>query len=450
MPLRKASATKNDKTRLAPTQPFTCGFTFTQPTMPLFGAKSLITQVTNKPLDIQGQSSKFIGMETENNVSPENTSRLQNPSVEKDCCGICLAAYKSPRILPCKHIFCRLCLTKQAGKDSDQQEPDECQKVFCVSCKIIHDNLLKHEVQDLKLDLSQGKCLKHPEVKVGYLCLDCCSTLCTECVKSEHSLHQTQTIKSYLIEIERELMEYSSKIVKKVETVEMSKVLFTSITDSKVMENIEHVEKLSEDFKIDLEKACRSENKKQHKDKTLLNRINLMGKRVKESIIQRKFNQNLMSEIKELKEKITTHENFYLPNNVDDIIDNQIGTMDVQMGRLFVFQLKDNRNAKYNFFFANINWTLSSTSTQSNGLCISLTPFRKPEDNLLIESITSAVTIYVEGRKKIDDTVSRKFSKTSRSAQDQVEREFKNYGNIASCVKVLFQMTEIKHRMQVE
>ncbi|ESO94928.1 hypothetical protein LOTGIDRAFT_147474, partial [Lottia gigantea] len=233
--------------------PSTSGFTDIPSTTQfgVFGVPSF-TEATNKPADIH--------------------SPLQNPSVEKDCCGICLAAYKSPRILPCKHIFCRLCLTKLADKKTDgdrracavvdviQQpiidpfscplcrkeiklsihgidnlpmyfEDDEdtnddneandeandddedqrvlcvvcensvpaeyecfqCQKVFCVSCKIIHNNLLKHKVQDLKLDLSQGKCLKHPEVKVGYFCLDCCSTLCTVGVKSEHSLHQTQT-----------------------------------------------------------------------------------------------------------------------------------------------------------------------------------------------------------------------------------------------------------------
>lgn len=148
-------------------------------------------------------------------------------------CPICYDTYndkdKIPRILPCGHTFCQICLLDL--RTSNILTCPTCRKFFTPEvkqliknftildyiynkksidqmggvCPSLHGNnsqsnagLRSGQHEDEREESFVDKfCIKHPQKKTKYFCENCQTYICSKCVVGEHKGHQ---ISDHLVE----------------------------------------------------------------------------------------------------------------------------------------------------------------------------------------------------------------------------------------------------------
>lgn len=143
----------------------------------------------------------------------------QRSSETESSCGICLEVYKEPKLLPCCHTFCKLCLDKLAAVSPpaalNPQQRQE--KLKCPECRAEHD-IPKGGIADFLTDFSvearfspvrragdtaqQAKptcseCEESGALAIAY-CYDCEAFICESC---KDALHKPRRYQSHSIKL---------------------------------------------------------------------------------------------------------------------------------------------------------------------------------------------------------------------------------------------------------
>ena len=130
-------------------------------------------------------------------------------------CSVCLDDFKDPKVLPCCHTFCKLCLEnisslkdkRQVTTTVKQAVKEEEISIICPQCRAQHkitggvdtlltDFAIKNESQQKKMGLDQSRQQdSHVELHCGLCestdpvvsyCADCSSPLCNFCLEAHH------------------------------------------------------------------------------------------------------------------------------------------------------------------------------------------------------------------------------------------------------------------------
>ncbi|ESP01076.1 hypothetical protein LOTGIDRAFT_172809 [Lottia gigantea] len=130
-------------------------------------------------------------------------------------CAICLDSYKTPRILPCFHTFCEICLEKFIQQKVRNDS---------ISCPICRTNIqvpaigakgfsVNFYIPENDAQKEKDFCPKHSKEEISLFCADCDLFGCSKC---ECSLfHATQHITEYrkeykttLLQLQKDVQEY--------------------------------------------------------------------------------------------------------------------------------------------------------------------------------------------------------------------------------------------------
>ena len=124
-------------------------------------------------------------------------------------CPICIELYTDPKVLPCLHTFCLICLVKYAKdkKPGDTDSCPVCRQEFTIpknGIEAMPGNLfIEKLVSSRKLsstDNSRTMCSICTEEElfdeskvVTRHCVECCEDLCSQCSKNHHKLRMSKS-----------------------------------------------------------------------------------------------------------------------------------------------------------------------------------------------------------------------------------------------------------------
>ena len=110
-------------------------------------------------------------------------------------CAVCLSVFKDPKLLPCFHTFCALCIQDVADRHQGSYFP-------CPAC---HEptslppggaTALQSNFYIRKEELDVGGkgelCLTHEGKEKELFCVDCDKTICVKCIATEHVKHDIE------------------------------------------------------------------------------------------------------------------------------------------------------------------------------------------------------------------------------------------------------------------
>ena len=164
-----------------------------------------------------------------------------------NCC-LCCEPYDTsrniPKVLPCVHTFCALCLDKiiqVAGDNGQNPGCPKCRLEFSTRSEgarklptnfVIQDMIelnLHHEVPPKRSRQRKlPTCKTHPNKELILVCMKCEVGLCVNCVKtlseSEHSNHKLEDIETYLSAYKEVLAELTKRSSQLPERYERAKI----------------------------------------------------------------------------------------------------------------------------------------------------------------------------------------------------------------------------------
>ena len=128
-------------------------------------------------------------------------------------CSLCLEAFKDPRILPCFHTFCLICLKdylssipKDNGTSSQFNCP-LCRKVNSLpqdGVQGLQKNFYLNE-SDEKIKGKVQSCPDHPEEDLRFFCHNCNDSLCRDCKVIKHEGHKVEMLKNVIENMKKEI-----------------------------------------------------------------------------------------------------------------------------------------------------------------------------------------------------------------------------------------------------
>jgi hypothetical protein len=114
------------------------------------------------------------------------------------CCDSFDQATKIPRILPCGHTFCELCICA-ISKQSLSDISVECPHCRCITsikstADLPKNYFLADMMESQKKRISPTEqCAAHPKKKISYFCKQCNTSICSKCLLS-HNGHDMYSI----------------------------------------------------------------------------------------------------------------------------------------------------------------------------------------------------------------------------------------------------------------
>ncbi len=224
-------------------------------------------------------------------------------------CPICFEKFNydvnTPRLLPCSHTLCHLCIEKLITSTKQVLQCPQCRqrhnvhrngpKTFPQNKYILHIISLKIEKQDKHkhdtLEPGLQKCREHNR-ELGLFCLEaCCQTaICLKCFTSKHLGHETIDIE---LKIKTDIHGAIDDTIAMIETLknafskstkEVSKMTARHIIHLMAIEN-ECVEDISQTFKEHENRLLTQEKKLNDNDICLLEKDETLLKELKMQIL---------------------------------------------------------------------------------------------------------------------------------------------------------------------
>ena len=143
--------------------------------------------------------------------------------VMKVCVCVCLSVFKDPKLLPCFHTFCALCIQDVADRHPGSYFP-------CPSCReptslpprgaaALQSNFY---IRREELDVSRkGElCLTHEGKEKELFCVDCDNAICVKCLTSGHVKHDIVDIHTAADRVRNQLPERKTDFDNAIVTVE--------------------------------------------------------------------------------------------------------------------------------------------------------------------------------------------------------------------------------------
>ena len=124
-------------------------------------------------------------------------------------CSLCLEAFKDPRILPCFHTFCLICLKDYLSaipKDNGTSSQFNCP--LCRKVNSLPQDGVQCLQKNFYLDEQDGKiqsCPDHPEEDLRFFCHNCNDSLCRDCKVIKHEGHKVEMLKNVVENMKKEI-----------------------------------------------------------------------------------------------------------------------------------------------------------------------------------------------------------------------------------------------------
>jgi len=140
-------------------------------------------------------------------------------------CPICLGTFKDPRVLPCGHTFCLICIKKHGRNKGSDPDPDcpICRAKFQIPSdgfegltknyslnSMLCENAI--DVNVSKAKVTKGSCKKHHDEELVLYCVQCSMVICLDCMEEDHPKHDCCKISRFAKEARTKLQTYIESI----------------------------------------------------------------------------------------------------------------------------------------------------------------------------------------------------------------------------------------------
>src|SRR6218665_3101120 len=138
-------------------------------------------------------------------------------------CPVCLGTFKDPRVLPCGHTFCLICIKEYGrGKYSESNCPN-CRAKFHIpsnSFESLPKNYCLNQVLDESTNVVNMRksrvvkrlCKKHKGEELVLYCVQCSQVICLDCMEIDHRKHDCCKISGFAKEARTQLECYVKSI----------------------------------------------------------------------------------------------------------------------------------------------------------------------------------------------------------------------------------------------
>ena len=151
-------------------------------------------------------------------------------------CAVCLGVFTDPKLLPCFHTFCALCIQDVADRHKGSSFP-------CPSCReptsfpsggaaALQSNFY---IRGEELDRARGGqlCLTHEGKELDLFCIDCDIAICVKCMLSCHKIHNFVDLQTAADGVKDELPQHKTYIENAI--AEMEQQIKASKEDQKAL-----------------------------------------------------------------------------------------------------------------------------------------------------------------------------------------------------------------------
>ena len=140
-------------------------------------------------------------------VVSQHGSQAAENVVDLLTCPVCMEGFddcdRQPKLLPCHHSFCKLCLQHLVGRHSHIDCPTCRQRTLIPDTEAINNLQTNFYLTHMKELLSEGPrpkvkgCRKHGNQELTFFCKSCEVLICSECTTNDHreaNGHNTQLL----------------------------------------------------------------------------------------------------------------------------------------------------------------------------------------------------------------------------------------------------------------
>ena len=140
-------------------------------------------------------------------VSHHGSSQAAENVADLLICPVCMEGFddndRQPKLLPCHHSFCKLCLQQLIARHPYIDCPTCRQRTLIPATEAINNlqtNFYLTHMKDLLGDAARPKvkgCRKHGQQELTYFCKSCEVLICSDCVSNDHkeaNSHNTQPL----------------------------------------------------------------------------------------------------------------------------------------------------------------------------------------------------------------------------------------------------------------
>ncbi|XP_006817906.1 E3 ubiquitin-protein ligase TRIM56-like [Saccoglossus kowalevskii] len=137
----------------------------------------------------------------------ENTSQLVDDIDKKIlCCPVCRERFTAPKILPCVHTFCEVCLKTWVEKNGGQLTCPTCRKLHVIppgGIRALNNNVFINEMLEMfskvKIGQDVSKCDMCDSTAL-FWCKDCVEFFCQDCSVPHSRMRATKNHKLMTVE----------------------------------------------------------------------------------------------------------------------------------------------------------------------------------------------------------------------------------------------------------
>ena len=153
-------------------------------------------------------------------------------------CAVCLSVFKDPKLLPCFHTFCAMCIQDVADRHRGSNFPcPACRKPTSLppgGATALQSNFY---IRTEELDgARKGElCLTHEGKEKELFCVDCDKAICVKCLTSGHVKHDIVDIHTAADRVRNQLPErktdFDNVIVQVEEQIKATKEEQKAVSD---------------------------------------------------------------------------------------------------------------------------------------------------------------------------------------------------------------------------
>ncbi|XP_050389305.1 uncharacterized protein LOC126808529 [Patella vulgata] len=119
-------------------------------------------------------------------------------------CGICLGDFVEPKIMPCFHTFCKVCLQCHITETARNGE------INCPMCRTeipVPPGGAAGFTSNFYIEDRSNRniCPKHEEMELKFYCRDCSVAICSDCIAVDHADHKRAELKTVDPELRQSL-----------------------------------------------------------------------------------------------------------------------------------------------------------------------------------------------------------------------------------------------------
>ncbi|CAB4000814.1 tripartite motif-containing 3 isoform X1 [Paramuricea clavata] len=172
-------------------------------------------------------------------------------------CSVCLEPFKDPKVLPCLHSYCHVCIVKLAkNAKSNTINCPECRlavevdenTVSTLPSNFFVNNLLATMTQTSDTPAAKIRCPKHKEEVIKLFCKTCQTTICRDCTMVDHQGHNYGFVEEVAVEEKRHLQSNLNEVKRRKGRVAQGIVNLKKFNEGLEAKNKSTISKISQHF----------------------------------------------------------------------------------------------------------------------------------------------------------------------------------------------------------